>query len=61
MVQKAGFVYPGVIEGKIEDQNYRLAGGLDLSKYRAVSIWRKLFSVNFGTAALRPTQTSQNQ
>jgi|SRR5580658_939098 hypothetical protein len=59
-VQKAGFVDLGVIKGNIGDQNYTLAGDLDLAKYRAVSIWCKRFSVNFGAAALRPTETSQN-
>src|SRR5262249_6614286 len=60
-VQKAGFVDLGVIKGNIGDQNYTLGSDLDLAKYRAVSIWCKRFSVNFGAAALRPTQTSQNQ
>ncbi|MGB9510524.1 MAG: DM13 domain-containing protein [Candidatus Acidiferrum sp.] len=59
-VEKAGFVDLGVIKGNIGDQNYTLAGNLDLAKYRAVSIWCKRFSVNFGAAALRPTETSQN-
>jgi len=60
-VQRAGFVDLGVIKGNIGDQNYKLASDLDLSKYRAVSIWCKRFSVNFGAAALRPTETSQNR
>jgi len=60
-VEKAGFVDLGVIKGNIGDQNYTLANDLDLAEYRAVSIWCKRFSVNFGAAALRPTQTSQNQ
>jgi Electron transfer DM13 len=59
-VQRAGFVDLGVIKGNIGDQNYTLGGDLDLAKYRAVSIWCKRFSVNFGAAALRPTETSQN-
>src|SRR5277367_6551219 len=59
-VEKAGFVDLGVIKGNIGDQNYTLGSDLDLAKYRAVSIWCKRFSVNFGAAALRPTQTSQN-
>src|SRR5215475_8979326 len=57
-VQNAGFVDLGVIKGNIGDQNYVLASDLDLAKYRAVSIWCKRFSVNFGAAALRPAQTS---
>lgn len=60
-VEKAGFVDLGVIKGNIGDQNYTLTGDLDLAKYHAVSIWCKRFSVNFGAAALRPTQSSQNQ
>ena len=59
-VQKAGFVDLGVIKGNVGDQNYTLGGDLELAKYRAVSIWCKRFSVNFGAAALRPTQTTQN-
>jgi hypothetical protein len=59
-VQKVGFVDLGVIKGNIGDQNYTLSSDLDLAKYRAVSIWCKRFSVNFGAAALRPTETSQN-
>ncbi len=59
-VQKAGFVDLGVIKGNIGDQNYTLASDLDLTKYRAVSIWCKRFSVNFGAVALRPTEASQN-
>ena len=59
-VENAGFVDLGVIKGNIGDQNYTLGSDLDLAKYRAVSIWCKRFSVNFGAAALRPTETSQN-
>jgi len=60
-VENAGFVDLGVIKGNIGDQNYSLGSDLDLGKYRAVSIWCKRFSVNFGAAALRPTESSQNQ
>jgi hypothetical protein len=55
-----GYVDLGVIKGNIGDQNYTLGSDLDLAKYRAVSIWCKRFSVNFGSASLRPTAT-QNQ
>lgn len=58
-VQRAGFIDLGVIKGNVGDQNYTLVGDLDLAKYRAVSIWCKRFSVNFGAAALKPTQMSQ--
>ena len=60
-VQHAGFVDLGVIKGNIGDQNYTLGGDLDLAKYRAVSIWCKRFSVNFGAAALKPTEQSLNR
>jgi hypothetical protein len=59
-VQKAGFIDLGGIKGNIGDQNYTLGGDLDLAKYRAVSIWCKRFSVNFGAAPLRPTGASQD-
>jgi Electron transfer DM13 len=59
-VQQAGFIDLGVIKGNIGDQNYTLGTDLDLSKYRAVSIWCKRFSVNFGAAALRPVQATLN-
>ena len=60
-VEKAGFVDLGVMKGNIGDQNYTLGSDLDLAKYRAVSIWCKRFSVNFGAAALRPTPSAQSQ
>ncbi len=51
-VTKAGFVDIGSLKGNIGDQNYDLPADTDLSKYRAVTIWCKRFSVNFGTAPL---------
>lgn len=60
-VQKAGFVDLGVIKGNVGDQNYILGSDLDLATYRAVSIWCKRFSVNFGAAALKPTEASQSR
>jgi hypothetical protein len=61
-VQAAGFIDLGPIKGNIGDQNYALGSDLDLSKYRAVSIWCQRFSVNFGAAPLRPDHSvSQNQ
>jgi hypothetical protein len=58
-VEHAGFIDLGVLKGNIGDQNYILGSDLDLGKYRAVSIWCKRFSVNFGAAALKPTDSSQ--
>jgi electron transfer DM13 len=55
-VEQAGFIDLGVLKGNIGDQNYVIGSEVDLAKYRAVSIWCKRFSVNFGAAALRPTE-----
>jgi Electron transfer DM13 len=50
--KQAGIVDLGALKGNIGDQNYDVPEGLDLSKYRAVSIWCRRFSVNFGAAPL---------
>ena len=61
-VQHAGFIDLGPIKGNIGDQNYPLGPDVDLSKYRAVSIWCQRFSVNFGAAPLTPDHlASQNE
>lgn len=52
-VTKAGFIDIGSLKGNIGDQNYDLPADTDLTKYRAVTIWCKRFSVNFGTAPLK--------
>src|SRR5215469_1312928 len=51
-VKKAGFREIGSLKGNIGDQNYELRADIDLSKYRAVTIWCQRFGVNFGTAPL---------
>jgi hypothetical protein len=51
-VKTAGFVEVGPLKGNIGDQNYDLVSDVDLSKYRAVTIWCKRFGVNFATAPL---------
>ena len=51
-VKKAAFVDLGALKGNIGDQNYDVPTGLDLSRYRAVSIWCRRFSVNFVAAPL---------
>lgn len=48
----AGIVDLGALKGNVGDQNYDIPAGLDLHKYRAVSIWCRRFSVNFGAAPL---------
>jgi Electron transfer DM13 len=50
--KKAGVVDLGALKGNIGDQNYDVPVNLDLSRYRAVSIWCRRFSVNFGAAPL---------
>jgi Electron transfer DM13 len=50
---KAGrFVDLGSLKGNIGNQNYELPSGLDLDRYRSVSIWCKRFGVNFAAAPL---------
>jgi electron transfer DM13 len=58
-VMNAGFIDLGSIKGNIGDQNYTLGSDADLSKYRAVSVWCKRFSVNFGAAALSKDRVAQ--
>ena len=53
-VTKAGFVELGKLKGTQGDQNYDIPAGVDLDKYRAVTIWCHRFNVNFGTAPLTP-------
>ena len=53
-VLRADIIDLGPIKGNIGDQNYALGSDVDLSKYRAVSIWCKRFSLNFGAASLKP-------
>ncbi|MGH7520029.1 MAG: DM13 domain-containing protein [Gemmatimonadales bacterium] len=50
--KRAGFVDLGALKGNIGDQNYDVPEGLDLTTYRAVSVWCRRFSVNFGAAPL---------
>jgi Electron transfer DM13 len=50
--KRAGFVDLGALKGNVGDQNYDVPDGVDLVRYRAVSIWCRRFSVNFGAAPL---------
>lgn len=54
-VSKAGFVSLGAMKGNIGDQNYEVPADVDLTRYRAVTVWCRRFSVNFGTAPLAVT------
>lgn len=51
-VKNAGYVEVGKLKGNVGDQNYDLPAGVDLNKYKAVTIWCNRFSVNFATAPL---------
>jgi hypothetical protein len=57
-VWRAGFIDLGPIKGNVGDQNYRFGPEVDLSKYRAVSVWCKRFRLNFGTAPLAAEHTT---
>jgi hypothetical protein len=51
-VKQAGFLLVGALKGNIGDQTYELPDRIDLTRFRAVTIWCRRFSVNFGTAPL---------
>jgi hypothetical protein len=53
-VETAGFVSLGALESAQGDQTYPLPAGLDLTRYRAVTIWSRKYRVNFTTAPLCP-------
>lgn len=53
-VKKRQHVELGALKGNIGDQNYGIPAEVDLTKYRAVSIWCARFSVQFGGATLTP-------
>ena len=60
-VTRAGFLPLGSLKGNIGDQNYDLPADVDLSKYKAVTIWCRRFSVNFGTAPLKSSSVVSGQ
>jgi hypothetical protein len=51
-VKNAAIIDLGPLKGNKGDQNYEIADDVDLSKYRAVTVWCKRFGVNFTTAPL---------
>jgi hypothetical protein len=59
-VKQAGFVEVGALKGNIGDQNYELSSEADLNKYRAVTMWRKRFGVDFATAPLAAAGTAMS-
>ncbi|MGH7887657.1 MAG: DM13 domain-containing protein [Candidatus Binatia bacterium] len=56
-IKQAGFIDLGSMKGNKGDQNYDVPADVDLSKYKAVTIWCARFGVNFGSASLG-SQTS---
>lgn len=52
------FVNLGRLKGNVGDQNYKIPGGTDLSRYDTALIWCQAFSVLFGSAELRPMMSS---
>jgi hypothetical protein len=56
-VTRAGFIRIADLKGNMGDQNYDLPAGIDLNKYRAVTIWCRRFGVNFATAPLTSAQS----
>ncbi|HXV48981.1 MAG TPA: DM13 domain-containing protein [Candidatus Binatia bacterium] len=57
-VKQAGFIDLGSLKGNKGDQNYEIPAGVDLSKYKTVSVWCARFGVNFATALLTGQQTA---
>ena len=51
-IKQAGFIDLGSMKGNKGDQNYDLPAGVDLTKFKNVTIWCARFGVNFGTAPL---------
>jgi len=51
-VTRAGFIDLGSLKGNKGDQNYAVPAGVDLGRYRSVTIWCARFGVNFATAPL---------
>jgi len=54
-IGEAGFVDLGAMKGNKGDQNYDIPVGVDLNKYKHVTIWCRRFGVNFATAPLAST------
>jgi hypothetical protein len=51
-VKNAEHIDLGALKGNRGNQNYDVPSSVDLAKYRAVAIWCRTFSVNFGAAPL---------
>lgn len=51
-VKQAEFISLGDLQSSEGDQTYALPETVDLTKYRAVTIWSRIYEVNFTTAPL---------
>jgi hypothetical protein len=51
-VTAAGFVTLGALKGNVGNQAYEVPAGVDLERFRAVTVWCRRFGVNFATAPL---------
>lgn len=47
-----GYVSLGALKGNMGEQNYPIAAGTDLARYRTVAVWCRRFGVNFTAATL---------
>ncbi len=54
-VKRAEVIDLGALKGTIGDQNYLVPAGVDLARYKSVSVWCRRFAVNFGSATLQRT------
>lgn len=52
-VERAGFITLGPLRAAEGDQSFNVPVGVDLHRYRAVTIWSRKFRVNFTTAPLK--------
>jgi len=52
-VERAGFIALGPLGGNAGDQSFEVPIGIDLNRYRAVTIWSRKYRVNFTTAPLK--------
>jgi hypothetical protein len=57
-IKEAGFIDLGSMKGNKGDQNYDIPAGVDLNKYKNVTIWCARFGVNFGEAQLMGQHTA---
>jgi hypothetical protein len=58
-IKAAGFIDLGSMKGNKGDQNYDIPAGVDLNKYKNVTIWCARFGVNFGEAPLVGQHTAR--